>query len=109
MASYGAASAAVTVDLAAGRSSGAEGNDTLVGIENVVGGNFNDSLLGDAGANSLTGGLGEDTWGGGNGNDSMTGRRGSESEAWGGGTADRRSIAPVRGVDAGGVGSRTIG
>ncbi|MCX7368186.1 MAG: calcium-binding protein, partial [Alphaproteobacteria bacterium] len=43
---YASATGAVTVDLAAGTSSGAEGNDSLSGIENVIGGNFDDSLLG---------------------------------------------------------------
>ncbi len=50
----------VTVDLAAGTASGAFGNDTLVGIENIHGSNNDDYLQGDADANYIAGGLGGD-------------------------------------------------
>ncbi|CAM8643230.1 Na-Ca exchanger/integrin-beta4 [Oxalobacteraceae bacterium] len=43
--------------------------DTLVGIENVMGGLGNDHLIGDGLANALTGGAGNDTLIGGGGND----------------------------------------
>jgi Ca2+-binding RTX toxin-like protein len=62
-ASYAHASGSVTVTLTAtgGSSSGADGNDTLVSIENVIGSAFNDTLSGNAGNNVLDGGLGSDT------------------------------------------------
>ena len=53
-ANYSSATQAISVDLAAGTASGLDiGNDTLSGIENVVGGSGNDSLLGDANNNEL--------------------------------------------------------
>jgi hypothetical protein len=42
------ATGGVTVDLGAGTSSGAAGTDSLTGIENVLGGNGDDSILGDS-------------------------------------------------------------
>ncbi|KQP55130.1 M10 family metallopeptidase [Methylobacterium sp. Leaf108] len=53
VASYHLALAAVSVNLAAGTSSGADGNDTLVGIESVQGSAFADTLTGDAGLNTV--------------------------------------------------------
>jgi len=54
MVSYQPATAAVAVDLLAGTGGGtSEGLDTLAGVENVTGGNFNDTLRGDAGANEF--------------------------------------------------------
>jgi Ca2+-binding RTX toxin-like protein len=68
-ASYGGSTGGVTVDLAAERATGLQGNDTLLNIENVVGSDGNDSLLGDSLANVLYGGIGDDTLDGGAGND----------------------------------------
>ena len=79
MASYGSATGAVTVDLGTGTSSGADGNDSLSSIENVLGGNGNDSILGDSLANFLDGGDGDDTLDGGSGNDSLIAGNGSDS------------------------------
>jgi Ca2+-binding RTX toxin-like protein len=59
----------VTVSLASNLVTGAAGSDSLFGIENVLGGNGADSLLGDASSNQLTGGDGADTLSGGSGND----------------------------------------
>jgi Ca2+-binding RTX toxin-like protein len=73
LASYAAAMGAVTVDLTAGTSSGAAGNDRLTGIENILGGNGNDSILGDSLANVLDGGLGNDTIVGSIGDDTLYG------------------------------------
>jgi Ca2+-binding RTX toxin-like protein len=64
-----AASQAVTVNLTTGRATGAAGNDTLTGIENILGGAGNDTLLGDALANILSGGAGNDSLAGGAGLD----------------------------------------
>jgi Ca2+-binding RTX toxin-like protein len=69
-ASYNSASGGVTVDLSTGTASdGLGGTDTLVGIENVRGGDFADSITGDDGNNQLKGGLGNDTLDGGAGTD----------------------------------------
>ena len=56
-ASYASASAGVSVDLFAG---GASDGDLLLGIENVTGSAFNDTLTGDPGANVLQGAGGDD-------------------------------------------------
>jgi uncharacterized delta-60 repeat protein len=52
-----------------GTSSGADGIDTLVGIERVVGSRFNDVLTGNTGDNAFRGLDGNDTIDGGSGND----------------------------------------
>jgi Ca2+-binding RTX toxin-like protein len=62
----------VTVTLAAGNT------DTLVSIENVIGGSGNDSIYGDTGANILTGGDGNDTMLGGFGADTLYGGNGDD-------------------------------
>ncbi len=51
----------VTVDLKTGKANGiGVGADTLVGIENVIGGSGNDVLIGNAEANAFSGGAGND-------------------------------------------------
>ncbi|HZS69960.1 MAG TPA: hypothetical protein VFA72_22865, partial [Burkholderiales bacterium] len=64
---------AVTVDLAAGTASNAQGSITLSNIEYVVGTNGNDSLTGNSADNRLIGGVGGDTLNGGAGNDMLIG------------------------------------
>ncbi len=54
------------------------GNDKLIGIEDLVGTDFNDSLLGDNSDNLLCGGLGNDTINGGMGNDTLIGGLGND-------------------------------
>lgn len=72
MVDYGATDGPVSVNLAIGRGFNALGGDadTLIGIENLRGGNGSDTLIGDAadnvlggadGSNSLDGGAGNDT------------------------------------------------
>ena len=72
-ADYSAATTAVVVNLATGGqvddSHGDE--DTLTGIENVIGGAGADTLTGSDGDNVLTGGPGDDTIDGGKGNDKI--------------------------------------
>jgi Ca2+-binding RTX toxin-like protein len=68
----------VQVDLANGSADG-DGDDTLAGIEDVVGSAFADTIRGDAGANTLYGG---------GGIDELLGR-GGEDRASGGGGLDR--------------------
>jgi Ca2+-binding RTX toxin-like protein len=74
-ASYATAGAAVRVDLSilsVQNTSGA-GSDLLIGIENLAGSSFNDTLNGDSSANVLDGAAGNDTVGGGEGDDTLLG------------------------------------
>jgi serralysin len=61
--SYAFATAGVAVSLATAgtQATGGSGSDTLISIENLIGGGFNDSLIGNAGNNVLDGGAGNDT------------------------------------------------
>ncbi|MCA3414239.1 MAG: calcium-binding protein, partial [Roseomonas sp.] len=68
----------VTVNLTTGRATGSAGSDTLGGIENVLAGAGNDSLLGDGLANLLSGGGGNDSLTGGIGNDTLNGGAGND-------------------------------
>jgi Ca2+-binding RTX toxin-like protein len=78
-ASYSAASAKVTVNLETGATSGTDAaGDIFIGIENLFGSAFNDSLTGDAEANVLIGADGDDTLHGGVGSDTLTGREGAD-------------------------------
>jgi Ca2+-binding RTX toxin-like protein len=80
-ASYVYAGSAVTVSLAvtAAQATGGSGSDTLLGIENLTGSNYNDQLTGNAAANLLNGGAGNDVLNGGAGLDRMTGGEGSDT------------------------------
>ncbi len=70
----------IVVDLAAGQASGVEiGNDTLIGIENVVGGAGGDLLIGDSADNDLSGLNGNDTLSGGLGADTLRGGEGGDT------------------------------
>ncbi|MBV4494260.1 retention module-containing protein [Pseudomonas sp. SWRI12] len=92
-ASYAHAISAVTVNLgllAAQNTLGA-GTDTLAGIENLVGSNFNDTLTGDGASNRIDGGLGHDVLNGaggddlligGQGNNTLTGGSGADTFQW---------------------------
>ena len=78
-ASYGASTAAVRVDLAAGSASGGHASgDVLIRMENLVGSAYDDQLTGDAGANVLNGGAGADVLKGGAGNDVLIGGLGAD-------------------------------
>lgn len=80
-ASYTDASAGVKVSLAVtgAQATGGSGSDTLVGMENLVGSAFSDSLTGNSLGNMLTGGAGNDVLDGGGGADTMTGGTGDDS------------------------------
>ena len=86
-ADYRKATGSVTVDLSTERAYGADGNDTLVGMEGVRGSEYADSLVGDgqdnylegnAGADTMVGGAGEDYLGGDEDADSLTGGAGDD-------------------------------
>src|SRR5262245_32522225 len=73
----------VTVDLTAGTATGPEiGNQTLVGIRNVIGGSGNDFIVGDANNNNLYGGGGDDLLGGGPGDDLLDGGNGLDKASY---------------------------
>jgi len=79
--SYAHATAGVTVNLGllgAQNTLGA-GTDTLTGIENLVGSNFNDTLTGDNNNNVINGGLGNDILNGGGGDDLLIGGMGNNT------------------------------
>ncbi|WP_454563198.1 retention module-containing protein [Pseudomonas sp. AIG] len=86
-ASYAHATAGVTVNLGllgAQNTIGA-GTDTLTGIENLVGSNFNDTLTGDNNNNVINGGLGNDILNGGGGDDLLIGGMGNNTMTGGAG------------------------
>jgi Ca2+-binding RTX toxin-like protein len=58
---YSGASGGVTVDLDLGIAAGADGTDTLIGIENIIGSFYGDNLSGDEFANRLQG-AGSNLW-----------------------------------------------
>lgn len=68
----------VTVNLATGTATGL-GTDTLVSIENVIGGAGADNITGDGNANRLEGGAGADTIDGGDGVDTLYGDDGEDA------------------------------
>ncbi|MGB6081774.1 MAG: Ig-like domain-containing protein, partial [Xanthobacteraceae bacterium] len=84
-ASYQNSAAGVTVDLTldgntTAQTSGGDANgDKLIGIENLVGSNFGDILIGDANANILNGLGGNDRLVGGMGSDTLTGGGGNDT------------------------------
>ena len=79
--SYAGATVAVRVTLDGLAGDGAAGeNDNVQGdVENVTGGNVNDVLIGNAGANTLQGGPGDDRLLGGAGPDTLDGGDGNDS------------------------------
>ena len=73
-ASYQNATAGVHVDLntqGVAQATGGAGNDTLSGIQNLIGSDHNDVLIGDLNDNVLTGGKGDNILTGGGGNDTF--------------------------------------
>jgi Ca2+-binding RTX toxin-like protein len=78
-ADYYLSTGGVTVNLLTGRSSGADGNDTLTSFENISGSFlYADSLTGSDGNNSLDGLGGDDTLIGGAGQDTLVGGDGND-------------------------------
>jgi Ca2+-binding RTX toxin-like protein len=76
---YTNAAGSVNVNLGGGSASGADGNDTLVSIENVRGSAFGDTLTGSDGANDFQAREGNDTVMGLEGNDTIHGGMGNDS------------------------------
>lgn len=77
---YQTASAPLTVTLDGAANDGVAGENDNVGpdVEDVLGGNFADTITGDASANQLDGGLGNDVLNGLAGSDGLVGGRGDD-------------------------------
>ncbi|KRE15964.1 hypothetical protein ASE66_09255 [Bosea sp. Root483D1] len=89
---YAASAAGVTIELNLSGpqvSGGDAAGDIFIGIENVIGSNFNDNLLGSAAANNLAGG---------DGNDYIDGRGGADVLNGGNGTDTLSYVGSVAGV-----------
>ncbi|WP_415718201.1 FecR domain-containing protein [Maridesulfovibrio sp.] len=76
---YYNADGGVQVNLSAGTSTGADGNDTLSNFQNVRGSHYADYLVGDVHSNRLNGDEGNDTLDGGGGNDTLYGGAGNDT------------------------------
>jgi Ca2+-binding RTX toxin-like protein len=72
------APSAINVDLSAGTVTSSFGSDTLVNIDNVQATDFNDTIVGNANANSLFGGNGNDSLSGMAGDDYLNGGAGAD-------------------------------
>jgi Ca2+-binding RTX toxin-like protein len=100
-ASYAHATAGVTVNLSllgAQNTIGA-GTDTLTGIENLIGSNFNDTLTGDNNNNVINGGLGNDVLNGGGGDDLLIGGMGNNTLTGGAGRTPSSGSRATAGHD----------
>ena len=87
--SFASTTLGVKVDLSAGTASGAETDtDTIVNVENVIGGAGNDTITGDGSANTISGEDGNDTLTGGAGDDIANGGAGDDLLIAGSGTGD---------------------
>jgi Ca2+-binding RTX toxin-like protein len=76
---YSGANVGVRVDLSNAAAQNTNfGTDTLIGIENIIGSGFNDTLTGSSSANTLLGGAGNDSLVGGGGSDSLDGGTGND-------------------------------
>jgi Ca2+-binding RTX toxin-like protein len=79
----GGAAQGATVDLnQTGAQTTGEGTDTLAEIENVVGSDFADTLVGTAGVNVLDGGVGDDRLDGRGGADELRGGTGTDAVSY---------------------------
>ncbi|MCF3629449.1 FecR domain-containing protein [Thalassospiraceae bacterium LMO-SO8] len=67
------------IDLGEGEATVGDDLDTLVSIENVIGGAGDDIIVGSDGDNVLAGGLGDDTFTGGGGDDTIIGGDGTDT------------------------------
>ncbi len=92
---YASATGNVTVNLTTGTSSGSDGNDIFTGIENITGGEFNDTLTGDDKDNVINGGEGNDTIIGAGGSDTLIGGAGNDIISAGTSAAAGVSVADI--------------
>ena len=75
---FGQSADSVEVDLEAESATG-EGQDTVIGFQNVIGSDHDDSLLGDATDNTIDGGAGDDLIQGRGGDDTLLGGSGIDT------------------------------
>jgi Ca2+-binding RTX toxin-like protein len=106
-AAYDTATAAVTVDLAAGTATGGAGTDTLTLIDDAVGSNFNDTLTGDANQNDLDGRGGDDLIAGAGEDDDEFGGAGNDTFNQGATPNGEDEIEGEAGLDWVNYGART--
>ncbi|MFI4881182.1 MAG: hypothetical protein ACIAQU_01205, partial [Phycisphaerales bacterium JB064] len=104
--SYADSDSAVNVNLANETATG-QGNDTVVGVENVIGSQYGDTLDGDDAANTIEGGAGADVIDGGAGSDTLVGGSGNDTIDGGSG-ADVITGGTGHDVLRGGSGNDTI-
>lgn len=84
---YDTASVTVNLSITTAQNTIGSGTDTLIGIENLIGSAYNDTLTGDALANTIDGGNGNDTIQGGLGNDTLNGGAGIDTVSYATATA----------------------
>ena len=110
-ASYAGSSAGVNVSLATGTGTGGDAaGDTLSNIENLIGSDYDDTLIGNStggGSNTLDGGLGNDTLTGAAGHDVLNGGAGNDTLSGGTGNDTLNGDAGNDTLD-GGVGVDTL-
>ena len=102
-ANYVDAATAIIADLTAGTGTNPAGteHDTLIGIENLTGSRFADTLTGDAGDNALSGGAGDDVITGGAGKDAIDGGTGLDRASYAASNA-AVTISLTSGIASGG-------
>ena len=107
---YAGEAGSVTVSLAVttAQATGTAGSDQILNVENLIGGNGNDTLTGNAGANNLNGGAGDDTLDGGLGNDVLTGGLGVDTASYVNGAAVTVSLALTAAQNTVGAGTDTL-
>src|SRR3546814_13332357 len=98
--SYSGSNTSLFIDIAAGVAKLYDGSETLISMENAVGGNANDTLAGASGANRLDGGAGNDLLRGLAGDDLLPGGDGADSRHGGPGSAGAARVGG-EGVGAG--------
>ena len=107
--SFAEATTPVTADVGVEGPMGPEGEqDTVTGVDGVIGGKGDDILTGDAGDNDIDGGAGDDTMVGGEGDDEIEARAGTDRVDAGGGSdeiGDSRNRSTSDAVLDGGAGS----
>ncbi|PCG14153.1 MULTISPECIES: cadherin domain-containing protein [Sphingomonas] len=109
-ADYSDATAGIQVYLDGRESTGNAAGDHLIAIERVLGGSFDDLLVGDAGDNVLAGGAGDDVLAGGGGADTLDGGAGRDMADYGASAAGV-TVDLSTGMGSGGdaVGDRLTG
>ncbi len=84
------------------------GGDYFIGIENVTGSSYGDTLKGNSGANRLDGGSGDDTLIGGLGDDFLEGNDGSDTADYSAATGPVTANLAKHTATAAGVGTDTL-